>query len=75
MTEFWGKGYATESSVAILRFGFETMNYKAIYGAAEVGNIPSNKVLKKIGLRLINEFDYADVKCNWYELKKEQYGK
>ncbi len=71
---YWGKGYATESSIATLRFGFETMNYQTIYGAAEAGNIASNKVLQKIGLQFINEFYYTEIKCNWYELKKEVYG-
>ena len=33
-----------------------------------------NKVLKKIGLNFINQFDFKDVKCNWYELKNNEYG-
>ncbi len=72
--KYWGKGYATESSVAMLQFGFETMNYDTIYGAAEVENIASNKVLKKIGQQFKNEFLYENIKCHWYELKKENYG-
>ena len=41
----------------------------------EVENIASNKVLKKIGLKFINEFKYDNIPCNWYELNKEDYGK
>lgn len=70
---YWGKGYATESALASLEFGFETMDYPIIVGAAEVDNIGSNKVLQKIGLQFINEFYYTDIKCYWYELKKEDY--
>ena len=66
---YWGKGYATESSLATLDFGFQELNIKTIYGAAEKDNIASNKVLKKIGLNFINEFKYENVPCNWYELK------
>lgn len=71
---YWGKGYATESSIATLRFGFETMNYPLICGAAEEENIASNKVLQKIGLKFVNDFFYTDIPCKWYELKKEDYG-
>ena len=72
---FWGKGYASESAFACLDFGFKEMNYDIIYGAADVENIGSNKVLQKIGLQFINEFDYKGVDVNWYELKKSDYGK
>ena len=73
--EFWGKGYATESSVKMLQYGFETLKLNTIVGAAEAANIASNKVLKKIGLKFINEFKYDNIPCNWYELNKEDYGK
>lgn len=72
--KYWGKGYATESSLATLKFGFETMSYPIIYGAAEIENVASNKVLQKIGLKFVNEFHYEEIPCNWYELKKEDYG-
>ena len=50
------------------------MNYNIIYGAADIGNIASNKVLQKIGLNFVNEFAFKNVKCNWYELKNNDYG-
>lgn len=72
---YWGKGYATESSVAVLDFGFNKLNLKTICGAAEKGNLASNKVLQKIGLKFINEFTYENVACNWYTLNKDDYAK
>ena len=71
---FWGKGYASETAFACLEFGFKEMNYDTIYGAADIENIGSNKVLRKIGLQFINQFNYKEVKVNWYELKKANYG-
>lgn len=70
---FWGHGYATESSLAVLDYGFNTLDINTIFGAAEIENIASNKILKKIGLQFINEFYFENVKVNWYELKKEDY--
>ncbi|WP_275315321.1 GNAT family N-acetyltransferase [Tenacibaculum bernardetii] len=72
---FWGKGYASETAFASLEFGFKKMNYDVIYGAADTNNIGSNKILNKIGLQFVNQFNYKDVKVNWYELKKANYGK
>ena len=73
--EFWGKGYATEASLASIKYGFKELNYDIIYGAADLKNSASNKVLKKIGLQFINEFIFKDTPCYWYELKRENYGK
>lgn len=70
---YWGKGYGFESAKTMLEYGFNTMNYDVIYGAAEVENIGSNKILRKIGLQFVNEFSYHDSKVNWYELKKGSY--
>lgn len=74
LPKYWGKGYGYESAIASLEFGFNSMNYQKIYGAADVANIASNKILKKIGLHFINEFDYKNIKVNWYELTKDAYG-
>jgi ribosomal-protein-alanine N-acetyltransferase len=73
--KFWGKGYATESSIEMLKYGFNKLNIDTIIGAAEVENIASNSVLQKIGLQFKNKFTYENTPCNWYELNKEDYAK
>ena len=73
--KFWGKGYATESSIEILRYGFDKLNIESIIGAAEVENRASNIVLQKIGLQFKNKFTYENTLCNWYELNIEDYAK
>ncbi|WP_040280610.1 GNAT family N-acetyltransferase [Psychroserpens damuponensis] len=73
--EFWGKGYATESSIAILNYGFNNLNLPTIYGAAEIENIASNAVLKKIGLNHTEQFELEGKLINWYKLNKEDYAK
>lgn len=72
--KYWKKGYGFESAKACLEFGFNTLNYNKICAAALEDNIGSNKILTKIGLQFVNQFDYENVKANWYELKKENYG-
>jgi RimJ/RimL family protein N-acetyltransferase len=46
----WGRGYATEISQAILRYGFETAGLARIWGIADPENLASRRVLEKIGM-------------------------
>jgi ribosomal-protein-alanine N-acetyltransferase len=70
---YWGKGYATESSKATLDFGFKKLNIKTMCGAAEIGNIASNKVLQKIGLKYMEQFPYEKEMINWYEMSHKNF--
>ncbi len=46
----WGKGYATESAEASLKYGLEHLGLKRIIGRSFKENLPSIKVLQKIGM-------------------------
>ncbi|HEV2744817.1 MAG TPA: GNAT family N-acetyltransferase [Rubrobacter sp.] len=46
----WGRGYATEISLAILRYGFETNGLARVWGIADAGNAASRRVLEKVGM-------------------------
>jgi len=71
--KYWGKGYATESALVALDYGFNKLNLDNIVGLADVDNLASNAILKKIGLQYIEQFIYEDQDVNWYELKKNEY--
>src|ERR1700744_5395147 len=43
----WGKGYATEASIACLDYGFNTLNLQKIIGTAMKENTASTNVFKK----------------------------
>ena len=51
----WGKGYATEGTERILKFGFEELGAKTIWAAAGIWNKGSNRVLEKLGLKYIGD--------------------
>jgi RimJ/RimL family protein N-acetyltransferase len=70
---YWGKGYATESALAALEYGFKVKQYEIIAGIALINNIGSNKVLQKIGLNYIEDFDCEGDRASWYELSFEAY--
>lgn len=69
----WGKGYATESSAAILDYGFERLNLEAVYAITHPENMNSKKVLGKLQFNLIETFDYEGDKTDWFELKKQNW--
>ncbi|MFD2822364.1 GNAT family N-acetyltransferase [Lacinutrix iliipiscaria] len=72
---YWNKGYASESSITTLDYGFRKLNLETIVGAAETENIASNKILKKIGLHYVETFPHETVLINWYVLKQNEYEK
>lgn len=48
--KFWGQGYATESSKAMLEYGFNTLKLPRIIAQAMPDNIGSIKVMQKLGM-------------------------
>ena len=49
-SDYWGKGFGTESLNAILSFGFETLTLHRIEAGCAVENIGSIKILEKVGM-------------------------
>lgn len=49
----WGKGLATEASVAVMRYGFERLGMSSILTAADAPNVASLAVMRRLGLRLL----------------------
>lgn len=76
---FWGKGIATESLTALLKFGFEELNLNKIFATHFLDNPSSGKVLIKNGMikegLLKDEYKKRDKYCsvNQYRLTKEEY--
>lgn len=71
--EFWGHGYAHEAALAVLRFGFKTLGLEKLYGAAVPGNIPSLRLLNKLGMEKDNSFDIYGEELNHYSVTVEQF--
>ena len=63
----WGKGYATEATIAWLQFGFETLKIPEMNAYAHKENGASNRILQKTGF--IHQETYPDpagVLWNWF---------
>lgn len=48
--EYWGQGYATEGAKAAIDFGFNTIELKEIVSFTSIWNIPSRRVMEKLGM-------------------------
>jgi RimJ/RimL family protein N-acetyltransferase len=48
---YWGRGYATEATAAIIAFGFEQLGMHRIFATCDVKNFASARVLEKVGMR------------------------
>ena len=71
--KYWGKGIATEAANESLKYGFEKLDLKEIGAAADVNHLASNKILKKVGLKLIETFNFEGVTHNWYNIRKSEW--
>ena len=49
-TDFWNLGYATESLITVLKFGFNELKLQRIEAGCAVNNIASIRVLEKVGM-------------------------
>jgi ribosomal-protein-alanine N-acetyltransferase len=73
--KYWGKGYATETAIASLSYGFNELKLPEIFAMADVLNAGSNAVLKKAGLQLIEVFHDDGIPHNWYLITREEWVK
>jgi ribosomal-protein-alanine N-acetyltransferase len=64
---FWGKGYATESAKAAIRYGFETLAADTIYGMCHINNSASKNALEKVGLEYVETFDLNRIPHHWFK--------
>ncbi|MDQ2180345.1 GNAT family N-acetyltransferase [Marinifilum sp. D714] len=71
LRKYWGKGYITEASRAAIEYAFEKLDIKEICSMTLVSNEKSQKVLDKLGLKLIDKFMYQGDEITWYKRIKQ----
>jgi len=60
LPECWGKGYATESALALMAQGREAFGLRRFIGLVQPANGASSRVLEKLGLVYEHSFDPED---------------
>jgi ribosomal-protein-alanine N-acetyltransferase len=62
--EAWGYGFATEAANACCAFGFESLAFDKIVSFTSAVNVNSEKVMKRIGMKYISDFDHPKIEKN-----------
>lgn len=68
--KYWGMGYATESAIACVDYGFNQLKLQEIYAMAHFENKASRHVIEKSGLKYIETFEDNHVPHDWFKIKK-----
>lgn len=58
LPEFWGKGYATEAAKSCLEYAKNELKLKEIISFTSLPNKPSERVMQKIGMTQVKEFNH-----------------
>lgn len=73
LRKYWGKGYATESAKASLKYAFEVLNLDKVYAMAHVDNAASRNALQKSGLKITDQYDHEGLLCDWFEISNQDW--
>jgi RimJ/RimL family protein N-acetyltransferase len=58
--EAWGQGYAEEAATASLDLAFERFGAQRVIAFTARGNLSSQGLMKRLGMRAVPEHDYVD---------------
>jgi [ribosomal protein S5]-alanine N-acetyltransferase len=68
LEKYWGKGYGYESALPWVEYAKDIMKIETLTAGAHIENIGSNKILQKLGMTFINQYDWEGNPWNWYEI-------
>ena len=71
--KFWNQGIATECALQLLHYGFVNKELVEIFAAAEVSNSASNHILQKIGMSLIETFEFKGMEVNFFRIERSSW--
>jgi ribosomal-protein-alanine N-acetyltransferase len=69
--EQWNKGFATESTQAVINYGFNQIGLSEIYAHAHIDNLSSQRVIEKCGLSFVKNITHDDMPVKLYCIKKK----
>lgn len=67
--KYWGKGLATEGALACIKYAKDKLDIRQVYSMASKTNTRSIKVMEKIGMSYIKDFEHPKL-LEYSELKK-----
>lgn len=71
--QHWGQGLATESAIASVKYGFETLKMARIVAIARPDNAGSRRVIEKIGMKYEKIGRFYNTDCVYYAMNRDQW--
>jgi RimJ/RimL family protein N-acetyltransferase len=68
LSEYWGRGLATEIATALLGVAWAHLGLSSLVGCTEVANLASQRVLQKVGFSFERTLDYLGESCALYRI-------
>lgn len=75
LPQYWGKGYAVEAANACFRFAKENLDVNEIVAFTSLPNLNSQRVMQKLEMELVKEFDHPSVPAGHPLLRHVLYKK
>lgn len=69
LSQYWGQGFATEMSQAMVNYGFQEYNFKTIYASTDLDNKASLSVLERLGMKYIKQENIDGKETTFYQLE------
>jgi aminoglycoside 6'-N-acetyltransferase len=67
-----GRGYATEAVSALIDYAFDMLEAEVVRAYADADNLPSRRVMEKVGMTLIDVFHGQDEDGPWTGVRYER---
>jgi len=71
--KYWNMGFATESSLRSLEYGFESLGLTEIIAHVDPENVPSIRVMQKVGMSFYKEQTFDGMFGHTYMITKHNY--
>lgn len=72
-TAQWGGGLATEASVSVLRYGFESLGLQCIYAGADPPNDASFRVMERLKMKFLKRTIVGGLEAVYYVLNRDEF--
>ncbi len=74
LAPYWNKGYATELSRDLIKWGFQHLSVDHLVGVIRPQNERSGRVLEKSGMKYIGNSLYNNIEVKFYRIDKNTIG-
>lgn len=68
--DYWGRGYATELTIAIIEWAFANTDLVKLVGITYPENLASQKVLLKSGMQHMGKSTAYNQEVEWFEIER-----